>query len=141
VFIDAIEPVEPPKQVVPSFVWLEFSEHPGQNRKPLLYFSLLDRVYKYIPFALYREPCFLEGDAALSCDTSNQMIQRGTELIKNLSGDYGDTRWWLLSPGDLEYLLPLSRIGLNSDFVRIGLKKGGNDLPDLRDVCIGPFNL
>lgn len=69
------------------------------------------------------------------------MIERGAQPIKNLPADYANLYGRLLKKSDLDYLFPFGRVDLRNDFVAIRGRKEIDEVIDLRDVAVGPFDL
>src|SRR5258708_6039477 len=144
VFLHPVEPMEPPQEpiVTPSLVWLERGENVGQVGKPLLYFSVFERRFKFFPCFLYREPRLLDhNNIAPRSSGSNQVIESGAQTVKNLAADNADYHGRFLDKPELDSLFPFSRIDLGCDFVAIRGRKEIKQVIDLMDVAIGPFNL
>ena len=146
VFLGTVESMEPPKNVVspfgvPSFVWLDLMENLGEFRKPVLYFSLTERCFKFIPCFLYREPCALDDHNVLFRGGSGyQLIQGGSEVVQDLTADNSNLGGRLLSKTGLDECCPV-RLFLFDNFIGVSAKEGFDERAALLDVCIGPFNL
>jgi hypothetical protein len=144
VFLHAIEPMQPPQEPVKtaSLVWLEFLESGCEGRKPLLYFSLTERRFKFFPCLLYREPCVLNHDhAAPRGGSRDEVVERGAQPVENFPAHDAHLKGRLLNQSELASYFPFSRIDLGDDFVAVRGHKEIKVAIDLRDVAVGPFNL
>jgi len=143
VLIHNVEAVQLPEGVVPSLVWLD----------------RVDRVDRVLPHALDLSQLsgfvFLGGIEDREIDVIErtwlgrpdqdelvgQMVESASQVLQDFPSDHVDHCWHLTHADEVVNELSRLRIALGADYVRVGGEERLEDVIQLSDVVLGPFDL
>lgn len=146
VFVGIVQFIEDPESVsLPTLVRFERQEVFDGTGGQSLYFSL-QRGFVLRSSVLSTNK---EGDITVGCrpgvinqvEVLNQVVERGTQVLDNITGDDTEERVNLWDLGKAIDWASGLRIALDRESIQIGIEQCMDALFELREVMFGPFDL
>lgn len=128
---------------IPSRVRLYDINYVANNvREKSLYFSTIERTYKFIP-RLSSDKLGVFGGHLAACpnDVANHQVERCSEIMRCVSNYQGPFGWYSGSHLKTCDVLQFFSVKLDTKNVEVCLHECINSFVKLKDVMIGPFDL
>lgn len=139
VFVGITELVQCPKEVIPSFVWLERA-HEVNDIIGQVFAASVDNVLQLRCVISEGEPGGLPFPAAGNADDMTGLVESGTKVIDGVEGDTRQSVWHGFNELELMYLLRCFRVNLSDMSVGVTLVELGNLPLKITDVILRPLN-
>ncbi len=143
VLIHNVEIVESPEGGIPSLVGFYFIPNKITNSlSRLLFKSTVDYGYKFFPRLEDWKLCMFAGVPVLAenCLTEKN-IKSTTQVMNGVSNDQGGPISWELASVPLDPQKVYPNLFIDKERIEVRIPKAADQILQVNDVLIGPFNL
>ena len=143
VFVDVVQLVEIPEQVISSFLWFDRVDSMYSVLPHTLYFSSELGRHVFRGTVADRKGSLYRGSSATSKDKLiSQMVEGTPQVLQSITSDSRQFQWNISDASDVIDKLFRLRIGLGSDFIWRGWpgQKGSDRGIQIKEVLFGPFD-